>query len=444
MSKTKYNMPDGYSLVETAFRSIDFLRNPVSFVQNSMEKFGSTYTATLSFNKKLILTKDPEFINYILKENNRNYSKSEFATEKATQFFGQGLLFSNGDAWLKQRRLIQPAFHKEQLGNLFQSMILSIEEQLNNFPTGERVDICPPVNLISFNILINSIFDIKINPEILAELKSIFINIQQFLIKDINQPFRRIFYPLTGDESKSLRHASRLRTIVKDIISERKNSGRRSHDLLDMLLHSTYEDTGEWMSEEKIADELIVLIFAGHETTSNTLSWILYLLAQNQEIGNELSISLVGQSPIESMHNVLLQSVINESMRLYPAAWMTERMAINDDKFEDYSYPAGTIVIPFFYGLHRDKMHWENENVFQPQRFVEDGKIKRYKNFLPFGSGPRMCVGNNFAMAEITFFLNIFLKNYKITSSLNVPDMIPLITLRPDKVLIGLEKFELC
>ena len=226
---------------------------------------------------------------------------------------------------------------------------------------------------------------------------------------------------------------------MKDIVNERRQSGNRTDDLLDMLMHSVYEDTGEKMTEDKIADELIVLVFAGHETTSNTLSWMLYLLSQNSEVYKNLANDMSQITPLESLHNVHVQAVINESMRLYPAAWMTERMSLSDDSFEDYSYPAGTIIIPFFYGLHRDENLWLEGNLFKPDRFIEDDKIKRFKHFLPFGSGPRMCVGNNFAMAEMTFFLHAFVNKYLINKTSNVPNMIPLITLRPDKVVLTIK-----
>src|ERR1044072_6133119 len=137
----KYNLPAGYSLFQTTLRSNEFLNDPIAFVSKRMEEFSGTYSVALGINKKLILTQDPDFIKYILKENHRNYIKSEFSTERAVDFFGNGLLFSNGESRLRQRRLIQPAFHREKLQGLYHIIVKSIDEFLLTFPTGERIDI---------------------------------------------------------------------------------------------------------------------------------------------------------------------------------------------------------------------------------------------------------------------------------------------------------------
>ena len=207
-----------------------------------------------------------------------------------------------------------------------------------------------------------------------------------------------------------------------------------------MLLKSKYEDTGETMNIEQIIDEVLILIFAGHETTANTLSWMLFLLTTNTDILQKLTKSFEGNTVHTSLNNEYLKATINETMRLYPAAWMTERVALEDDKYEGFSFPKNTIIIPFFYGLHRDKNLWKDEHKFTPERFMLDTNIVKSKNYFPFGAGPRMCIGNNFAMAEMSFFIFLFLRTYQIKATGQIPNMIPLITLRPDKVLINIQK----
>ncbi len=404
-----------------------------------MEIFSGTYTATLGFNRKLILTQNPGFINYILKENHRNYNKSKLATERAVAFFGKGLLFSNGDYWLRQRRLIQPAFHREKLQGLYTIIINTIDEYLSVFPTGKNIDIYPLANQVSFNILIQSLFDIKLSPTIMEELSQIFTSLQDFLIKDINQPFRRIFYPFTGAENVEVKKAARLREIFTGIINDRKASDKNYTDLLDMLLKSRYEDTGEAMSNEQVIDEVLILIFAGHETTANTISWLLYLLSANNGAAQKLTASFSNSTVEDCLNNDYLKATINEAMRLYPAAYVTERVALEDDAFEDFSFPKNTIIIPFFFGLHRDKNLWDDALKFLPERFIDDTSLAKSKNYFPFGAGPRMCIGNNFAMAEMSFFIFSFLKKFSIKPSGQIPGMRPLITLRPDKVLLDIE-----
>ncbi len=437
--KKKYTLPDGYSLFQTTLKSNDFLNNPIKFISKSMDAFGGTYSAALGINRKLILTQNPDFINYILKENHKNYNKSALATERAVQFFGKGLLFSNGDYWLRQRRLIQPAFHREKLQGLYDIIIRSIDEFLLQFPIGESINIYPSVHQLSFSILIKSLFDIKLSSQIMEELGLIFTELQDFLIKDINQPLRKLFYPFTGTENIQRKKAKKLREIFIGIVNERKADDNNYSDLLDMLLKSKYEDTGEAMTNEQIADELLILIFAGHDTTANTLSWLLYLLSTNNDTAQKLTDSFDGSTIYECLNNEYLKATINEAMRLYPAAWMTERVAIEDDEFEDFSFPGNTIIIPFFFGLHRDKTLWNEALKFYPERFIGDTKTAKSKNYFPFGAGPRMCIGNNFAMAEMSFFIFLFLKKFQIKPTGQLPDMRPLITLKPDRVLLDIQ-----
>jgi cytochrome P450 len=197
---------------------------------------------------------------------------------------------------------------------------------------------------------------------------------------------------------------------------------------------------GEAMNEEQVVDEVVILIFAGHETTANTLSWLLYLLSSNREALHQLTASFGNNTVHECLNNEYLNATINEAMRLYPAAWMTERVALEDDEFEAYSFPKNTIIIPFFFGLHREKSFWDEALKFEPERFITDKKVARSKNYFPFGAGPRMCIGNNFAVAEMSFFIFSFLKKFEISPTGREPEMKALITLRPDKVLLNIQR----
>jgi len=433
-------MPPGYSLLQAMVKSGAFLKNPISSVVKAMKLFSGTYSAALGANRKLITTQDAGFINYVLKENHKNYQKSALSTESAGRFMGKGLLFSNGGFWLRQRRIIQPAFHKEKLHGLYAIMIKSISGCLAQFPEGNSVDLYPHIHRLSFNVLLQSIFNIPVPADIMTEIGQLFSDIQEFLIRDTNQPLGRIFYPITGAEKASHKKSKRLREIISSIIVERKTGNKENGDLLDMLLNCTYEDTGEKMTEEQVIDEVLILVFAGHETTANTLSWLLYLLASNPEVVEHLRASIAGKEICESLANEYLKATIHEGMRLYPAVWMTERAAIEDDQFGGFSFPAKTIIVPFFFGLHRDENIWEDPLAFKPQRFIAGPKTARPGHFFPFGAGPRMCVGNNFAMAEMSFFLHSFLNGFRIEATGQVPEMKALITLRPDKVILHVQR----
>lgn len=437
--KKQYQFPKGYSLLQTTLKTNEFLKNPINFINKSMDKFGDTYTATVG-TKKLILTKNPDFINHILRENHRNYMRSDITAQRGAQFFGKGLLFSNGEYWLKQRRLIQPAFHRSKIKGLYKNIQKTINDYLIEFPIGESIDVYPIMHDLSFRVLIKSLFEIELSKEVMIELNQIFEELSSFLMKDVNMPIRKLFYPFTGEERKHLKKGKRLREIILNIINERKSSKGEFHDILDMLIHSKYEDTGQSMTEEQLIDEVQILISAGHETTGNTFSWLMYNLASNPLHQQKLIDSIDNSTIDEVMENDFLKACINESMRLFTTSWTSERVAIVDDNFESYSYPKGTVIIPFFFGVHRDENLWEDALSFNPERFIENKKLVKSKKYFPFGAGPRMCIGNSFALAEISYFLFSFFKSFTIEHTGTTPELMPLLTLRPNQIILKIKR----
>jgi cytochrome P450 len=438
----KYQFPRGNNRLQSLLASITFLKDPIRAICRNMKKFSGTYSAYLAGNGKLILTEDPDFIQYVLRDNHSNYQKSELSTKTAARLFGNGLLFANGESWLKQRRLIQPGFHHSKIQDLYKIITDTTSEFISGFPTGENIDVYTQMHKLSFSILIHSLFDIHLSAQTISELSQGFTDLQDFLLKDVNEPYRKLFYPFNRADQKVMHKSIKIKNILKRIIAERKADSSSHSDLLDMLLRSRYEDSGETMNEEKIIDEIHVLLFAGHETTANTLSWLFYLLANHPEVYKKLKTRIDQIDIYESPKDEYFNAVISEAMRLYPAAWMTERVSLSDDRFKEFNYPEGTIIIPFFYGLHRNRKYWENESSFDPERFIfsDPAKNKKVKNFFPFGAGPRMCIGNNFAMAEMSFVMHIFFSSFKIFPTKETPTMWPLITLRPRKLLLNIQR----
>jgi cytochrome P450 len=440
--KPAYNFPPGNGRLKSLLASVTFLQDPIQAISRNMKKFSGTYSAYLPGRGKLILTEDPDFIQYVLRENHINYEKSALSSKTAARLFGSGLLFSNGESWLKQRRLIQPAFHHIKIQGLYEIVAGTARNFISSLPTGEKINFYPLMRDLSFSVLIHSLFDIQLSAQTIKEFNQAFTDLQDFLLKDVNQPFRKLLYPINNAERKVLTKSGNIRRIVKEIITNRKSPGKPHYDLLDMLLNSRYEETGESMEEEKIIDEILVLLLAGHETTANTLSWLFYLIAMHPEVSLKLR-SVIGKIDIyESPKDEYISAVISEGLRLYPAAWMTDRVSLNDDQFNGFSYPKGTIIIPFFYGLHRNKKYWNNESVFDPERFVISDSVppKKVKNFFPFGAGPRMCIGNNFAMAEMAFVIHEFLRRFELSATDEIPGMWPLITLRPRNLILNIKR----
>ncbi|GGB12926.1 cytochrome P450 [Puia dinghuensis] len=437
-----YHIPKGYSSLQVMLRAFRFSRSPITEVCGNMKKFGDTYSALFPGNLQLILTQDPGFINHVLRERHTNYQKSEMSAGRGAQLFGNGLVFSNGDYWLQQRRLIQPGFHAKRLQGLYEIISRTVDESLASFPVGDNIDIYPLMYRLSFRVAIRSLFDIPLSAETMTELSQAFTDVQNFLVDDIRQPFRRLLYPFNGEKKQALERSAAMKEMIRGIIRRRKADTASYDDLLNMLLTARYEDSGEGMTEDQLIDEVLVLMLAGHDTTANTLAWLLYLVANDEEVRQQLiGIAKAATDSQSCIRNDYFHAVIDEAMRLYPPAWIADREALTDDEYGHFSYPAGTVIMTFFYGLHRSSDYWEVAEEFHPGRFLdESGKIRKMNAFYPFGAGPRMCIGNNFAMAEMCLFLQAFFTRFTIAATDQVPELKPLLTLRPDKVLLHIRR----
>ncbi len=436
----KYTLPLGYNFFKSIGRTIKQVKNPIGTMQESMERFNGTYSISLG-SRKIIATQDPGFMDHVLKNNHRNYNKSPMVTDQLGRFLGNGLLTSNGEFWLKQRRLIQPGFHTDKIKALYNIIKKTVDDFLRVLPTGEQVDVYPLMNKLAFEIVINTLFDVEV-PEANRNELSAFINeTQAFVVKDIRQPYLSWWFRLSGEVQKNLDNSQRARNIISVIIKERKLSNTKCNDLLDMLLEARYEDTGEPMNEERIIDEILVMIIAGHETTGNALSWMLYLLANHPNELEKLKQETNDVSLEQCVRHDRLTAVINETMRLYPPAWISDRIALQDDAYLNYTYPKGSIVLMFYFGLHRDPKYWSNPESFIPDRFLKQNVDKeKQKAFYPFGAGPRLCIGNNFAMAEMAIFVQSIIHNFEILPTDVTPIINPLVTLRPDKVMLKIKR----
>jgi cytochrome P450 len=437
----KYALPEGYTLMQSLLRTFKQVKDPIGAMEESMERYQGTYSVNLGPSRRLIVTQDPGFIDYVLKTNHRNYYKSTILTEQLGRFLGNGLLTSNGTYWLQQRRLIQPGFHIEKIQALYSIIKRTVDGFLGEFPTGEQVDVYPLMNKLAFEIVINTLFDVKVPLTDRNELSRFITDTQDFVMKDIRQPHKSWWFKISGEVGRNLKKSEGARKIISGIIRQRKESDKKFNDLLDMLLDARYEETGEAMKEEQVIDEILILLIAGHETTANALSWTLYLLANHSDEMGKLKRATQGLSLQECVVNDTLVSVIKESMRLYPPAWISDRVSLQEDVYRNYSYPKDTIIVLFYYGMHRDGHYWDNPTAFIPSRFAKANEDKeKPKAYYPFGAGPRLCIGNNFAMAEMAIFLQAAISQFDFGPGTVVPVIKPLVTLRPDRVILKVKK----
>jgi cytochrome P450 len=432
----KYAFPSGYNFVQSLWRTYKQVKNPIGTISESMARFDRTYTVNLG-RQRMIATQDPGFIEYVLKNNHKNYYKSRILTEQLGRFLGNGLLTSNGEYWLKQRRLIQPGFHHEKIHALYSIIDRTVSEYLKGFPTGPAVDVYPYMNQLAFEIVINTLFNVHVKPTTREDLGRFISETQDFVIRDIRQPYKSWWFNLSGEVKRNFEKSENARNIIRELIHQRKQRSEKFNDLLDMLLDARYEDNGQPMNEEQVIDEILIILIAGHETTANALSFALYLLAEHPVELQKLKSETKDLSLDQIVRNEFLSAVINETMRLYPPAWISDRVPLKDDEYNGFSFPKDTILVLFYYGLHRDEKYWENPTSFLPERFIKMAAEKeKPKAFFPFGGGPRLCIGNNFAMAEMAIFLQRAIQKFNFESTGEAPLLKPLVTLRPDKVIL--------
>ena len=392
-------------------------------------------------------TSSPALIKHVLQENHRNYNKQNMDYQNLKPLVGEGLLTSDGDFWLRQRRLIQPAFHKKRLqafGDLMTETTLEMLERWEQRDHPEQaVDLTGEMMRLTLSIVGKALFsqDLSREAAIVGEAFSV-------ANEEISLRFRSLLNPplwVPTPRNRRFTAASKsLNEVVDEIIKTRRAElGKRDEkvdqDLLSMLLKARDENSGEGMTDSQLRDEVMTLLLAGHETTANTLSWTWYLLSQNQgaeqRLQEELKRVLNGRTPtMDDLAELeYTRWVIQESLRLYPPAWMISRKAINDDEFNGYLIPADAIVEISPYVTHRHPKYWEDPNLFIPERFRREVSEKRVPyTYFPFGGGPRLCIGRDFAMAEAQLVLATIASRYCLEMAPGHPvEPEPLITLRP-------------
>lgn len=414
------------------------LENPLPFHHEKFEELGDTFRLNLGFGRKIIFSRDSAFAEYVLQKNQKNYKKSEIQTEDMAKYLGHGLLTAEGELWKKQRKLIQPAFHKKQLAGLLDKVKAAILVELGKIRTDAPMDIFPVFNDLAFQTVVKSLFSSAVGQQEINRLQYITEAAQKMLVRELRQPYLSWYFQWTGKIKLHLGLTGEAREILMKVIQERKQSGARQDDLLDMLLEARYED-GSAMSDEQLIDEILILFTAGHETTSNALTFTCELLARNQQVQEKIVTEVeAAKKASEGDLMVLLKNcrytrqVVEEAMRLYPPAYFIDRVNLEDDEFEGKSFPAGSSLLFSIYEIHRHPKHWDEPEKFLPERFTEINSA----NYYPFGAGPRKCIGNNFAMYEMVITIAELISKYEISGAKGEIQIQPLITMKPKNAVL--------
>jgi cytochrome P450 len=416
-------------------------RNPVQVLSKYTKLHGDTFRFYFGGVKEAIVTTNPVVIQHVLKANSENYYKSEIQKKRMGHFLGKGLLTTEGDPWRTQRRLIQTGFERKQLEVLSAIMQDSLADSLQDFDRQARVgpvDIYPLMMKITFAMVGRSLFGARLKEEDINLVSLAISTVQEFMVRQTIQPYLNPWFSVSGELRRHWELRSRAFGVLDEYLQRRRKEAP-GHDLLQILMDARYSD-GEGMPDELVLSESMQLLVAGHETSSNALSWLLYLLSSRPDCVDEIRQefdSVLGERPL-SFSDVpkfeFTTRVILEALRLYPPFWMVDRMALADDRAGDVAIPRGSTVVVFIYGVHHSPQYWENPETFDPERFTK-AKEKLHTPFahLPFGAGPRGCIGGNYAMLQILMILSVLLRKYDFRL---VPGQTiearPMVILRPE------------
>jgi cytochrome P450 len=419
------------------------IRNPVAVFERYRAGLGATFSFHFGGTRPTIVSSDPDFIQHVLRDKRDNYQKSEIQVERMVEFQGEGLVNSHGDDWLRRRRLLARGFLPGRLSNQLpgqQGLLHGLMEGLDLASRQGSLDIRPHMVRFTLRLVGNSLFGRSMSDNELAQIATAISEIQSFIVRQIVRPYMIPWYRITGLS----RHHQRIRVeadrIVLRHIEARRRESTAESDLLRLMLDAPFQASGEPMSEDQVKIESLQLMVAGNETSSNALTWIFYLLGRHPQyiasIRREIT-SVIGNSPIrfEKLHELSLTlRIINEALRLYPPFWMIDRTARADDTIGGIRIPAGTMVVPYIFGAHHDASIWPDPEAFDPERFSTERSGGRHRfAYLPFGGGPRLCIGNNMAITQILLIIVAVVQKYDFAMADDKPvNMRPMMLLRPD------------
>ena len=379
---------------------------------------------------------EPDYIEHIF--SNRDIYIKGRDNDNLKFLLGNGLLTNSGDFWMKQRRLIQPVFHKQRLQGFVQKISECTQTMLQEWQGAERVDVHEAMTKVTLDIVGQTLMSANVSGDFKKVSDAVGVVMEGMIAR--TRSFVRLPYWLPTQRNIAMkRNRAVLDNTIRDIINTRRADKRQYDDLLTMLLEVEDADTAERMTDDQLRDEVITIFLAGHETTANALAFAFYLLAKHpearQRIADEFK-AVVGYAPLTYEHVYKLEyttMVVKEAMRLYPPAWGIVRQAAKDDVIDGYQIKKGdTLVLSPFAVLRIDRI-WPQPEQFDPERFsAERSKaIHRYAYF-PFGGGARLCIGNNFAMMEMQIIVALACSQYSFTLPDNYNlELEPLVTLRP-------------
>jgi cytochrome P450 len=387
--------------------------------------------------QKVVLLNHPDDIQQLLVTKQRSFVKGR-ALETTKILLGDGLLTSEGEHHLRQRRLIQPAFHKDRLASYGAAMIDLAARMQEGWRTNERRDIHEQMMRVTLAIAGRTLFDADVDGDANDVAETLELSLRMFNHAILPMGILLEYIPIPWVR-RLHRSRRRMDALIHRLIEERRAEARDRGDLLSMLI-AARDDEGDHtgMTDQQLRDELVTLMLAAHETTANALTWTWYLLSQNPDaeaaLHRELDTVLEGRAPTvaDLPRLIYTRQVLAESMRIYPPAWAVERRATEDVEIGGFTIRKGTVVLACQYFVHRDPRWWRDPERFSPERWVDQTAQRPKFAYFPFGAGTRICVGEHFAWMEGTLVLAAVAQRWKMRyEETEAPTPQPLVTLRP-------------
>ena len=351
---------------------------------------------------------------------------------------GNGLITSSGEVWKRHRRIIQPIFHRARIATMVDQMAQVGEQRMAGWSAeeGPPVDIAAEMRQLTLEVISHTMFSTSMAQHIDRIIHALQVSSQYAVESDSNP----LFLPLWMPTSRNLEFRAAMRSmdeLIYGLLARRRQSGELHGDLLDVLLHARDDETGEGLTDQELRDEILTFFAAGHSTTANALSWAWYLLATHPDartrFHEEVDRVLQGRMPSaeDLEHLPYTRAVFEESLRLYPTAPLIQRKVATPTTVHGVSLPQGARVVINLYNLHRHPDFWPHPEQFLPERWLGSNRPCSRSAYLPFGAGPRACVGLHFASVEGLLLLALIGRRYDLQLAQDRVEPQFMVTLRP-------------
>lgn len=406
-----------------------YVKDPLSFLQSKQAGYGDIFTFRVA-NRQLIFINRPDYIQRVLQDNHRNYKKSE-AYRRLALLLGDGLFTSDGAYWRSQRKTIQPAFHRNQIMTYAEVMHDLATKMIEEWKTKDEIALTTQMTRVTLSIISKTMLDTDIDEQGQIVEKHL-PPLLAFMVNRITSPLAAPLWIPTSSNRNFKKTTRILDKLILEIIQHKKKN--LGIDLLSQLIMLKNEDTGEGMTDSQLRDEVMTLFLAGHETTAMAMTWIINFILRDEALKTKLVDHVKGiRHPWDAVESFYIQNVISEALRMFAPVWILSREAIGHDYLGEYEINPHDRIIFSPYMIHRHPEYWQDPDQFVPDRF---GKAPKHKYaYFPFGGGPRVCIGQHFALMEITILLVSILKNFpnmQLKSNQEVGYDYS-ITLRPDR-----------